>query len=118
MGITFLWDEFVFLGGALPIHGGWGWALTGERERAWVGCSGLPMCMGSAGMPCWDVKDLVCRRAGRLAGSVALHRNVSPLLAGLIFVRRIPRSVELHWVAVDVRGLVHFWQILMPIRRS
>ena len=62
----------------------------------------------------WEVNDLVGRRAGLCAGSVALHRRVSPRLTNLILVRLMPHSVELHWVAVEVLGLVKFSHTLSP----
>ena len=59
----------------LPIGGALGGTVRGDRDLAsalWRGLSGV---MGSAGMPCWEVNDLVGRRAGLCAGSAALHRR-------------------------------------------
>ena len=59
-----------------------------------------------------------CRSCGLVAGSVWFHGSRSPLLAGLVLVRLVPHSVELHWFAVAVRGLVQNSQILIPKIRN
>ena len=94
--------------------GGRVWGLMGDRDRGAVPFPRLSGCIGSVGMPCCEVKERVGRNTGRCAGSVALQRIVSPFLAGRILVRRMPRSVELHCVAVEVCGLVRCSQILIP----
>ena len=93
-------------------------AVVGDRERGAMVRPGLSMCIESVGMPCCEVKERVGRRTGRAAGSAALQRMVSPFLASRILVRRIPHSVELHCDAVEVRGLVHWSQIVMPMMRN
>ena len=80
-------------------------AVGGDRERGAVVRLGLSMWIGSAGMPCCEVKERVGRRTGRAAGSAALRRIVSPFVASRILIRQIPHSVELHCDAVEVRGL-------------
>ena len=92
--------------------------LVADLERGADVCPGLSACIGSVGIPCCEVNERVGRRTGRGAGSVALHRMVSPFSASRILVRRIPHSVELHCDAVEVRGLVHCSQIFIPISRN
>ena len=62
-----------------------------------------------------------CRGArswGLRVGSVVLHWSVSPRLAGRVLVRRVPHSVELHWLAVHARGFVQSSQMRMPKSRN
>ena len=97
---------------------------VGERERildlAFVFVSDVgALLVGSSVLS--PLRGIHCRGArswGLRVGSVVLHWSVSPRLAGRVLVRRVPHDVELHWLAVHVRGFVQSSQMRMPRSRN